>query len=58
MIELETLGALTNLAPGKSTTHVEYWGLIEKLPKPDTDAAFAQSLAPAVKSWLRSLDSR
>lgn len=51
MIEFETLGPLGKLAPGKSTTHVEFWGVLEGLPKPDTDAAFAKSLAPAVKRW-------
>jgi hypothetical protein len=55
MIELETLGRLEPLAPGKKAVHVEYWTLIEGLPKPDTDRAFATSLAPAVKSWMGKL---
>ena len=51
MIELETLGPLTKIAPGASATHVEHWGLLEGLPRPDSDVAFAR-LAAAVKSWL------
>ena len=54
-IELETLGPLVKLAPGKTTTHVEYWGVLDSLPKPDTDAVFAKSLAPAVNAWLGKL---
>jgi hypothetical protein len=58
MIEFETLGALGNLAPGKSSTHVEFWGLFDGLAKPNSDKVFAKSLAPAVKAWLRKLDAR
>lgn len=55
MIEFETLGALTNLAPGKSAQHVEFWTVMDGLPKPSTDGAFAKSLAPAVKAWQAKL---
>ncbi|MEO7600296.1 MAG: hypothetical protein ABIV50_15285, partial [Opitutus sp.] len=55
MVELETLGPLATLAPGRTTTHVEYWGVFDGLPKPSTNAAFAKSLAPAVRSWRRTL---
>ncbi|MSU22963.1 MAG: hypothetical protein EXS32_03980 [Opitutus sp.] len=55
MIEFETLGPLGKLAPGQRTTHVECWGVLEGVAKPDTDAAFAKSLAPAVKTWLAKL---
>lgn len=55
MIEMETLGPLVKLAPGRTTTHVEFWTLFDKLPKPATDAAFVKSLAPAVKKWLAAL---
>ena len=55
MIELETLGPLVKLAPGARATHVEHWGVFDGLAKPDTDAAFAKSLAPAVKRWLKTL---
>ncbi len=55
MIEFETLGPLANLAPGQSVTHVEFWTVIDGLPKPTTDGAFANSLAPAVKAWQAKL---
>jgi hypothetical protein len=55
MIELETLGALVNLAPGKSVAHTEYWTVLEGLPRPDTDKAFAKILEPAVRAWLTTL---
>jgi hypothetical protein len=51
MIELETLGALTSLAPGKSATHVERWTVFDGLAKPDTDETF-QKLTAAVTRWL------
>jgi hypothetical protein len=54
MIELETLGPLTKLQPGASTTHVEHWGVFDGLAKPDTDAAFAD-LAATVKTWVARL---
>jgi hypothetical protein len=55
MIEFETLGPLAKLAPGETATHVEYWGVLDGLPKPDTDAAFANQLVPTVTAWLRKL---
>lgn len=55
MVELETLGPLASLAPGRTTTHIEYWGVFDGLPKPSTNAAFSQSLAPAVKAWQAKL---
>jgi len=55
MIELETLGALVNLAPGESAVHTEFWTVFEGFPKPDSDRAFAGSLEPAVRRWIRKL---
>lgn len=55
MIEFETLGPLAKLEPGRGVTHVEYWGLLDGLPKPATDRVFATKLAPAVKAWLTKL---
>lgn len=51
MIELETLGPLTKLAPGATAAHVEHWGVFDGLEKPNTDAAFAK-LASVVRAWL------
>ncbi len=55
MIEFETLSPLVKLPPGRSVTHVEYWGVLDGLPKPDRDAAFTKALAPAVKAWLKKI---
>lgn len=54
-IELETLGALVKLEPGKTTTHVEHWTMFDGLPKPVTDRAVDGALAPAVAEWIRGL---
>ena len=55
MLELETLGPLAPLAPGKTTTHIEYWTVLDGLPKPSSDAVFAKTLAPAVRRWLATI---
>ena len=55
MIEFETLGALGKLEPGEKATHVEFWGVFDGLPKPDTDVAFADRLVPAMKAWVKAL---
>jgi hypothetical protein len=55
VLELETLGALAPIAPGKTVTHTEWWTILEKLPRPDNDAAFDRKLAPAVNAWLAGL---
>lgn len=54
-LELETLGTLAPIAPGKTVTHTEWWTILEKLPRPDNDKAFDQKLAPAVNAWLKTL---
>lgn len=54
MIEFETLGALTALAPRKTVTHVEYWTILDGLKKPSTDRAFAV-LSSEVNQWLKNL---
>ncbi len=53
MIEFETLAPLARMAPGKSLTHVEHWGVLDGLERPSTDASFAK-LAAAVAAWLRT----
>lgn len=55
MVELETLSPLEVVEPGETLQHIEYWGVLEDLRKPATDEAFANNLAPAVRTWLRSL---
>ncbi|MBS0631448.1 MAG: hypothetical protein JSS11_06010 [Verrucomicrobia bacterium] len=55
MIELETLGPIGPIAPGKTVTHVEYWTVLDGLPKPSTDKVFDGQLAPAVNAWIKTL---
>ncbi len=58
MNELETLGPLTKLAPGKSVEHVEHWALFAGLPKPDTDAVFAKKFRPVVERWIKTISAK
>lgn len=53
VIELETLGPLTSLEPGRTATHVEHWTILADVPRPDSPAAFAR-LARRVEAWLGS----
>lgn len=55
MIEFETLGPLTRLAPGESLSHTEHWTVLDGIEKPDTDEAFAV-LAKAVGRWIKTLN--
>lgn len=54
MIEFETLGPLTKLAPGEFVEHVEHWTLLDGLGKPSSDAAYGK-LAMAVGKWIKTL---
>lgn len=53
-IELETLAPLTSLAPGKSATHTEWWGILDGLRKPSTDKIWETEFVPAVNKWLKT----
>jgi hypothetical protein len=55
IIELETLGALKSLEPGRTTVHVEYWTVLSGIPRPSTPAAFSRSLVPRINRWVGSL---
>jgi hypothetical protein len=55
VLEFETLGPLVQLAPGRKSTHVEFWTLLEGLPRPDNDRSFTRALVPVVKAWLAGL---
>ncbi len=54
MIEFETLGPLTKLAPGESLFHTEHWTILDGMEKPDTDENFA-ALSKAVARWIKTL---
>jgi hypothetical protein len=50
MIELETLGPVTTIAPGARVEHVETWHLFKDVKVPSDDAAVDASVLPRVKS--------
>jgi len=53
MIELESLGPIVEVpASGGHVEHVEYWGLIKGLQRPDTDKVFAEKFRPVIEHWL------
>ena len=47
MLEIESLGPLTRLAPGESTEHLEAWSLT-KLPIGENEAEIAEKIEPLV----------
>lgn len=46
MMEVETLGPLTHLAPGETAEHVEHWHLFRGVPVPDSEAAVRAHILP------------
>jgi hypothetical protein len=48
-LELETLGPLTRLAPGRSVTHLERWSLFRDVPRCRTEADLEQHLLPLLQ---------
>lgn len=50
MLELETLGPLTELAPHGEVSHVETWHLFEGVPRPETDEDVAAHVEPLLAS--------
>ena len=50
-LEIETLGPLTKLQPGKTVEHVEYWSLHRNVNLPEiTDDAIDRAIMPLVHS--------
>ena len=54
MLELETLGPLTNLPPAAAAEHVEEWRLFQGVPALNTEAAVEQSALPLIQRALRA----
>ena len=52
MIELESLGPLVEVPAGGHVDHIEYWGLLKGLQKPDTDKVFMDKFRPVIEHWL------
>jgi hypothetical protein len=50
MLEAETLGPLTCLAPGTAVEHIEHWYLYRDVPTPEDDAAVNQHILPIVET--------
>ncbi len=49
ILEVETLGPLSKLAPGASVEHVEQWFLFKDVPAPRDDAAVNAYVVPKVR---------
>lgn len=53
MLELETLGPFTEVAPGASVEHVEDWHLFEGVSAPANDADVEQTVLPLIRQTAR-----
>lgn len=53
MLEVETLGPLQKIAPGKAVEHVERWRLLKGMPTETTEAAIDANLRPRVEAFFR-----
>ncbi len=49
MLELETLGPITKLAPGQAVEHIEYWYLFDNVEMPETDDDIDKYILPKIK---------
>ena len=55
MLEVETLGPLTRLAPGAHVEHLERWALFKDVPLPSGDADVDRHVLPKVNfqaTWV------
>ena len=50
LLEIETLGPLTQLEPGASVEHIEDWYLLDDIPTPQTEADVIAHILPRVES--------
>jgi hypothetical protein len=53
MLEVETLGPLQRIAPGKAIEHVERWRLLKGLPNETADAAIDTNLRSRIEALLK-----
>jgi len=49
MLEVETLGAFTQIDPGQTVEHVETWSLFDNVPAPQCDRDVDRRIAPLIK---------
>jgi hypothetical protein len=54
-LELETLGALSDIEPKQTVQHEEYWTVLADLPEPKGEEEVGQVWFPAVERWVRNL---
>ena len=54
MLELESLGPLGPIKPGKAVEHTERWWLIKDLPSDTSDAAIDAAILPAVERVMKN----
>jgi hypothetical protein len=52
MLELETLGPMSDLQPGESVEHIEHWRLFRDVPTPQNDGDVDRDVLPAIKSAI------
>lgn len=53
MLEVESLGPLTRIAPGHSVEHTEQWWLFKNIPNDTSDAAIDANIRPLVEAVLK-----
>ena len=52
-LEVETLGPLQKIAPGKAIEHAERWHLLKGLPDETTEAALDANIRPRVEAFFK-----
>jgi hypothetical protein len=52
-LELESLGPLQKIAPGRAVEHTEHWWLFKNIPNDTTDAGIERNIRPRLEEVLR-----
>jgi len=52
-LEVESLGPLQRIAPGKAIEHIERWGLLKGVPNETSDAAIDANIEPKVGALIK-----
>ncbi len=52
ILEVETLGPLTQLAPETAVTHTETWYLLDNIPQPQTETDIIKNIMPVVNTII------
>ena len=53
MLEVESLGPLERIAPGKSIEHTERWWLFKNIPNDTADAAIDANIRPRIEAAMK-----